>query len=115
MKTIYILSVTLILTAILFTSCNVETESVSLITNPDNGTGVSSNPIIFNNNLYFIYYAYKSGICIPQLAKYDGTSITLIANTDEGVGFDPPIVYKNNLYFGYKNQLSMFLYFSDIF
>jgi len=92
--------------------------SITLVPNPNAGIGYNGDligyfdiestngnelPTIYNNNLYF---GYQNADSILQLAKYDGTSISLIPNPDAGIGYMSyhPIIYNNNLYFQYVNS-----------
>ena len=81
--------------------------TVEVITNPEGGNGFyyQANPITMNNNLFFEYENISNKI---QLAKFDGTSITLLNNPTQNGQFSasewgqlPTIVYKNNLYIAY--------------
>ncbi len=88
-------------------------NSLTLIENPDNAAGVIYEAlyeilyktlIIYDNNLYCIY---KNSLNTYQLAKYDGNSLALIANPDNGQisssdAYNMPFVYKNELYLEYK-------------
>ena len=93
--------------------------NITLISNPNTtgevgGYDSGQIPIIFNNDLYFQYtYNYSSSSVKLNLAKFDGTNITLITNPDTGIGTtcgwqgNVPfelIVFNNTLYFPYKNS-----------
>ena len=74
-----------------------------LINNPDNGPGVyfQGPQIIFNNKMFFIYLNISG---TQQLASFDGSSITLYANPDAGLGYiGSPRVFNNELYGAYNN------------
>ncbi len=76
----------------------------TLIANPQNAnstmSGVSGFPIVFNDTLFFQYYNTSS---VLQLAKFGGTSITLVPNPDASPNgfYNTPIVYNSNLYIFY--------------
>ena len=78
MKKFFLLTVLLII----LISLKTKSQTIDLIPNLNpSHVGFFSDykPIIFNGNMYFFYSAfdYKS-----HLAKYDGTTITLIPNID---------------------------------
>lgn len=76
-----------------------QSQTLSLLSNPDAGQGFAGWTILYNNAVY-------SGYTGPNgsLAKYDGTSVTIVPSPDAGSGFNGnPIVYNGNLYYGYLN------------
>ena len=80
------------------------TGNPTLIPNPtgDANTGFTGFSIVYNNNLYFRYATTTN----RELAKFDGTSISLIPNPDATTsGFlrDNPVIYDNKLCLCYKN------------
>ena len=80
------------------------TTNPTLIANPEddspNQGGVSALPIVLNDTLFFQYADIND---VGRLAKFDGTTITLVPNPDATTfGFyNTPIVYNNNLYIFY--------------
>ncbi len=76
-------------------------DSLHLISNPDNGLGVSfqGSEIVTNNKLYFVYINASN---VGQLASFDGSSITLYPNPDastKGVlGTGSLIMFRDSLY-----------------
>jgi hypothetical protein len=77
-------------------------STVSIIPNPDTGSGQNGKGIVYNGNMYYQYITATSS---GRLYKYDGTSATLINNPDSGIGVQGEfIVFNNNLYFGYINS-----------
>lgn len=80
------------------------TNNPTLIANPEDGSpnqsGVSAFPIINNDTLFFQYVDINS---VGRLAKFDGTTVSLVPNPDATIYgfFNTPIVYNNNLYIFY--------------
>jgi hypothetical protein len=81
------------------------TDNPTLITNPTDetpyGGGVEGFPIVCNDTLFFQYYEGTANSNI--LAKFGGSSISLVPNPDASTyGFwNVPVVYNNNLYIFY--------------
>ncbi|UAY50983.1 T9SS type A sorting domain-containing protein [Ferruginibacter albus] len=75
--------------------------SSTVVSSPENGTGVTSKPVIYDNKLYFPYN-YSSSVV--KLGVYtSGSSFTAIDNvsgSDLGVGLLYP--FNNKLYFSYR-------------
>jgi len=80
-------------------------NKITLINNPDSGSGYASNgvPIVWNGSLYFQYINAAGNW---QVAKYNDsdTTISLIPNintTDQGAYPFEPVIFNGNLYFNY--------------
>jgi len=88
-------------------------NAITLIPNPTKDGRVyfngKNNILVYNNAIYFEYYDSQGGVVRGengkrQLAKYDGTKITLIPNPDvEGKINGAPFIFNNNLYTLYSN------------
>ncbi len=82
--------------------------SLSIISNLSAGdTGIGAKFKEFNGALYFTYKtsAVSPNVAPSYLAKYDGNTITVFPNPDNGQGVQDSkfVVYGNDLYFPYKN------------
>ena len=97
----------LLIVLILFSESIVYAQSINLIPNlSGSDQGMFGSPIVYGSNLYFSYIN-SSGIY--QLAKYDGTTLSLIAIPGADYGFrGSPIVYGSNLYFSYLNSSGIY-------
>lgn len=86
-------------------------SKIRLIPNPDSSQNYSIDPALsdkellpiqYNDNLYIKYLNISN---ISQIAKFDGSKLSLIPNPDEGFGYvGGPIVYDGNLYINYINS-----------
>ncbi|MEQ1732260.1 MAG: T9SS type A sorting domain-containing protein [Bacteroidia bacterium] len=97
-KTLLVLAVALVLNL-----GNSQAQSITLVPNPDaniqQSALTSGEMTEYNGNLY---YKYTNAAYNKVLAKYDGTTTTLLTNPEAGSGYyGSPIVYGGNLYFCY--------------
>ncbi len=86
-----------------------QAQRIVPIGNPDGGNGYKNNgavaTIVYGSNL-FMQYQIAGGNY--GLAKYDGSSLTLISNPSGMQYSGQPIVYGSNLYLYYGNQLGQY-------
>ena len=93
-----------------FQFATLDSSGIKLFPNPDDGIGVNSQqmgpgicwPIIFNDAIYFQYNNIYGN---NQLAKFDGSKITLLENPVDFLQYNGrPIIYNNNLLLSYKSK-----------
>ncbi len=100
-----ILPVALIVICYLISFVQLNAQAISLIPNPSpSDGGYYGNPIAIGSTLYF---RYRNAAGKYELAKYDGSTLTVIANpsaSDPGFDFSvPPVAVGSTLYFRYSN------------
>jgi len=85
----------------------INSQTIQLIPNPDNGKGVLGGFCVYDNKLFFKYQFRTEEF---KLVSYDENQITTVSNLNL-TSFNPnftkvPAIYKNKLYLSYQSNLA---------
>jgi len=100
----------LVLISLISITSLLNAQSLSVLSNPDNGNGVNNTitPIAFGNNFY---YCYGTASNIWQLSKCDGNNSSIVSSfPSSGFNLMNPILFGSNFYFVTRNNSNNHLF-----